>query len=88
MLRCIPYAYTYSHKAPAGKCHWRMGTLLRHLLLCSYAMCVRLLPGCRYVPILAGSAVGRKASSRQTVKARGQFQTFDTKRGWVENQAR
>jgi hypothetical protein len=42
----------------------------------------------RYVPIIAGSAVGRKADSRQTVKARGQFQTFDTKRGWVENQAR
>jgi hypothetical protein len=49
---------------------------------------VNALPGRRYVPILAGSAVGRKASSRQTVKARGQFQTFDTKRGWVENQAR
>lgn len=42
----------------------------------------------KYVPIIAGSAVGRKADSRQTVKARGQFQTFDTKRGWVENQAR
>lgn len=42
----------------------------------------------RYVPIIAGSAVGRKADSRKTVKARGQFQTFDTKRGWVENQAR
>eukprot|EP00882_Tetradesmus_deserticola_P029537 GHRQ01033093.1.p1 GENE.GHRQ01033093.1~~GHRQ01033093.1.p1 ORF type:complete len:257 (+),score=64.17 GHRQ01033093.1:130-900(+) len=42
----------------------------------------------KYVPIIAGSAVGRKADSRQTVKARGQFQTFDTKRGWVGNQAR
>eukprot|EP00775_Hariotina_reticulata_P006035 gene6035-6273_t len=42
----------------------------------------------KYVPIIAGSAVGRKASSRQTVKARGQFQIFDTKRGWVDNQAR
>lgn len=42
----------------------------------------------RYVPIIAGSAVGRKADSRKQVKARGQFQTFDTKRGWVGNQAR
>jgi hypothetical protein len=42
----------------------------------------------RNVPIIAGSAVGRKADSRQAVKARGQFQTFDTQRGWVENQAR
>eukprot|EP00878_Enallax_costatus_P028352 GHUV01030620.1.p1 GENE.GHUV01030620.1~~GHUV01030620.1.p1 ORF type:complete len:229 (+),score=57.71 GHUV01030620.1:202-888(+) len=42
----------------------------------------------KYVPIIAGSAVGRKADSRKQVKARGQFQTFDTKRGWVGNQAR
>ncbi len=42
----------------------------------------------RYAPILAGSAVGRKASSRKTVKARGQFQIFDTNAGWVSNQAR
>jgi hypothetical protein len=42
----------------------------------------------RFVPIIAGSAVGRKASSRQGVKARGQFQTFDTTGGIVRNQAR
>lgn len=42
----------------------------------------------KYAPILAGSAVGRKADSRQAVKARGQFQIFDTKLGWVSNQAR
>lgn len=42
----------------------------------------------RYAPILAGSAVGRKADSRRAVKARGQFQIFDTARGWVSNQAR
>ena len=43
---------------------------------------------CRYVPIIAGSAVGRKASSKSSVKARGQFQTFDTVTGIVKNQAR
>jgi hypothetical protein len=42
----------------------------------------------RYVPIIAGSAVGRKASSKSSVKARGQFQTFDTVAGVVKNQAR
>lgn len=42
----------------------------------------------RYVPIIAGSAVGRKGSSRGAVKARGNFQTFDTTAGWVGNQAR
>ncbi|KAF8070876.1 mus-18 [Scenedesmus sp. PABB004] len=40
-----------------------------------------------YVPIIAGSAVGRRAS-RRAVQARGNFQTFDTARGWVGNQAR
>ncbi|KAI8476056.1 MAG: hypothetical protein J3K34DRAFT_5591 [Monoraphidium minutum] len=42
----------------------------------------------KYAPILAGSAVGRKADSRKAVKARGQFQIFDTGLGWVSNQAR
>eukprot|EP00879_Flechtneria_rotunda_P008718 GHRR01009132.1.p1 GENE.GHRR01009132.1~~GHRR01009132.1.p1 ORF type:complete len:272 (+),score=87.99 GHRR01009132.1:82-897(+) len=42
----------------------------------------------KYVPIIAGSAVGSKASSRQAMKVRGQFQTFDTQQGWVGNQAR
>lgn len=42
----------------------------------------------KYAPILAGSAVGRKADGRRAVKARGQFQIFDTARGWVSNQAK
>ncbi|GBF98437.1 hypothetical protein Rsub_11082 [Raphidocelis subcapitata] len=42
----------------------------------------------KYAPILAGSAVGRRADSRRAVKARGQFQIFDTERGWVSNQAK
>lgn len=32
--------------------------------------------------------MGRKADSRNSVKARGQFQIFDTRQGWVSNQAR
>ncbi|KXZ47684.1 hypothetical protein GPECTOR_33g566 [Gonium pectorale] len=42
-----------------------------------------------YVPVLAGAAVGaRGASSSGPVKARGNFQVFDTRAGKVENQAR
>ncbi|KAG2451965.1 hypothetical protein HYH02_003738 [Chlamydomonas schloesseri] len=42
-----------------------------------------------YVPVLAGAAVGvRGASSSGPVKARGNFQVFNTAAGVVENQAR
>lgn len=41
----------------------------------------------KYVPILAGTAVGRRAEAKP-VTGRGNFQTFDTANGTIDNQAR